>query len=121
MVDIDSLVKLGRLETEFEVVKGLKIKLHTLSMQEQHDALSSVPNTLTDPTSQFHALQRALLVAATELVNGDKVLKEDLVKLYSGLQENLFQAIAEKYTSLLQEQNAVIEELKKDFQEAASR
>jgi hypothetical protein len=121
MVDIDSLSKLGKIEKEFEVVAGLRLKLHTLSMQEQHDALASVPNTLTDPTSQFHALQRALLVASTELVNGEKVIKEDLVKLYSNLQESLFQAIAEKYTSLLQEQNTTVEGLKKDFQTAESR
>lgn len=120
MVDIDSLSKLGRVAKEFDIVPGLKVSLKTLSMQEQHDVLASVPNTLTDPTSQFHSLQKALLVASTELINGEKVVKADLEKLYSNLQETVFQAVAEKYTSLLTEQNSVIDALKKDFPPAVS-
>jgi siderophore synthetase component len=115
VLEIDSLSKLGRLESEFEVVKGLKIKLHTLSMEEQHRALTSVPATLTDATGQFHHLQRALLVEATELVNDVKATKEELVKLYSEIQENVFQQIAVRYTDLLQQQNNVTDALKKDF------
>lgn len=119
MVDLNSLAQLGRKETEFKI-EGLAIKLHTLSQEEQHEALASVPNTLTDPTSQFHALQKALLVASTDLVNGEKLAKEDLVKLYSKLQESVFQMIAEAYTSLLQEQKSITDSLQKDFQPAAS-
>jgi hypothetical protein len=118
---LDELAKLGKVESEFEIVKGLKVKLHTLSMAEQHRALTSVPNNLTDPTGQFHHLQKVLLIEATESVNDEKPSKEELMKFYGELQESLFQEIASKYTSLLQEQNAVIEDLKKDFPPAASR
>jgi replicative DNA helicase len=110
---LDSITKLGRIEKEIEIVKGFKVKLHTLSMQEQHDALTAIPNTITDPTSQFHALQRALLIAATELVNGEKATKEELTKLYSELQESVFQETATAYTNLLQDANSVLDELKK--------
>ena len=110
---LDELSKLGRLETEFEVVKGLKVKLHTLSMSEQHRALTSVPVTLNDATGQFHHLQRALLVEATESVNDEKPSKEELTKFYSDLQESIFQEIASKYTTLLQDSNTTLEELKK--------
>lgn len=120
VLKIDELSKLGKVESEFEVVKGLKIKLHTLSMEAQHRALTSVPATLDDATGQFHHLQRALLVEATELINDEKPSKEELVKFYSEIQESVFQSIAERYTSLLQTQNEVTEELKKDFPVAAS-
>jgi hypothetical protein len=112
---LDELVKLGKVEAEFEVIKGLKIKLHTLSMEAQHRALTSVPATLNDATGQFHHLQRALLVEATELINDEKPSKEELVKFYSEIQENVFQQIASKYTDLLQQQNEVTKELEKDF------
>ena len=113
VLELDSLTKLGRVESEFEVVKGLKITLHTLSMEAQHRALTSVPATLNDATGQFHHLQRALLVEATELVNDVKATKEELVKFYSELQESIFQEIASHYTTLLQSQNEILDSLKK--------
>jgi hypothetical protein len=121
VLKIDELSKLGKVEVEFEVVKGLKIKLHTLSMEEQHRALTSVPVSLNDATGQFHFLQRALLIEATETINDEKPNKDELVKFYSEIQESVFQSIAERYTTLLQQQNEVTQELKKDFPVAASR
>ena len=120
VLKIDELSKLGRLELEFDVVKGLKIKLHTLSVDEQHHALASVSSNEADPTTQYHQLQKALLIEATELINGEKPTKEELVKFYSEVQESLFQDVAAHYTTLLQQQNGVTEELKKDFPVAAS-
>jgi hypothetical protein len=112
-MQLAELANLGKIELEFEVVKGLKVKLHTLSMSEQDRALKSIPATLNDATGQFHHLQKALLVEATESVNGEKLSKTDLDKLYSDMQESLFQEIAAQYTTLLQSQNEVMNELKK--------
>ena len=120
VLKIDELSKLGKIESEFEVIKGLKVKLHTLSMEQQHRALTSVPTTLNDATGQFHYLQRALLVEATETINDEKPTKEELVKFYSEIQESVFQNIASQYTTLLQKQNEITDELKKDFPVAAS-
>jgi len=110
---LDELSKLGRFESEFEVVKGLTVRLHTLSMAEQHRAITSVPATLTDATGQFHHLQKALLVEATESVNGEKASKEELEKFYGELQESLFQDVATHYTELITKQNDTLQELKK--------
>ena len=112
-IKLDELAQLGRLEKEFEIVKGLKIKLHTLSMQEQNIALKSVPASLTDPSAMFHHLQKALLIQATDLVNGEKATAEELEKLYNDLQESIFQEISGAYISLRDDANKVLEELKK--------
>jgi hypothetical protein len=112
-MSLDTLSKLGRVEQEFEIINGLTVKLHTLSAVEQQQALASVPDAVNDDIAKFYHLQQALLVYATDSINGQVLSKDDLRKLYGEMQNAIFQAIFEKYNALAEEQNKLIEDLKK--------
>lgn len=113
MVDIESLAKLGRVEKEIEVNKGLKIKIHTLSALEQQTALTSVPQDAPSEFARLSHLQHAVLVQAVEEVNGEKISKDQSKKLFGALQASLVSDIFTQHSLLSKEQDAVLEELKK--------
>ena len=113
MIDIDSLAKLGRIEKVLEINKDLKVKVHTLSASEQHEALSSIP---TDDSSEFIKVARlshSVLVLATDEINGEKVTKDEASNAYSVMQASLVSDIFTAQQSLSKDQDKVLEALKK--------
>lgn len=110
---LDSILKLGRIEKEYEVFKDFKVKLHTLTAQEQQEALSSVPDKIQDDVTRFSFLQQALVVQATDKINGETHSKEELRKFYGELQNSLLQSVFNHYLELINEQNTTFDELKK--------
>ena len=113
MVDIASLAKLGRVEKEIEVTKDLKVKIHTLSALEQQTALTDVPQNAPSEFARLSHLQHAVLVQAIDEVNGEKISKDQAKKLFSALQASLVADIFTQHSLLTQEQDKVLEELKK--------
>ena len=114
MVDIASLAKLGRVEKEIVINKELKIKVHTLSALEQQAALASVPQESSSEFARLSLLQHSVLVQATDEVNGEKISKEQASKLFRELQASLVSDIFTQHSMLTQEQDKVLEELKKN-------
>jgi hypothetical protein len=112
-MDLKSLAQLGRIEKEVEVNKELRVKLHTLSTIEQQIALSSVPEAVENVTARFTYLQVAVLIQATDAVNGESVTKEQAKELYDNVQYNILSEIFTAYSDVAGEQTKVMEELKK--------
>lgn len=113
MIDIDSLAKLGRIEKDIEVNKDLKIKVHTLSASEQQEALSSIPSGDVSEFTKISHLSHAVLVLATDEVNGEKVSQEEASKLYKAMQASLVSDIFTEQQLLSKDQDKVLEALKK--------
>jgi hypothetical protein len=112
-LSITSLAQLGRVDKEIEVNSELRVKLHTLSVAEQQRALASIPEGLLNEIARYAFLQEAILIQATEAVNGQNVTREQAKEFYSMLQYNVMAELFGKYSDMAGEQNQVLEELKK--------
>jgi len=114
-MDLTNFASLNRVEKEFEVVNGLKIKMHTLSVLQQQAALSQLPTSPLgqDPALRAVVLQQALLIYALDSVNGEKISLEDATKFIQNLQAPIFNEIYNCYDAMAQEQDTTLTELKK--------
>jgi hypothetical protein len=111
-MEIQALAQLGKLEKEIEL-GGLKVKFHTLSVSEQQKALASIPSNITDDTTRFTYFQEAMLVHATDTVNGEAVDTVKARAFYKDLQYPLLAELFSRYMELTAEQSKVLDELKK--------
>lgn len=110
---LNSLSQLGKVEKEFEILKDVFVKLHTLPVSEQQNALMDIPETVKDEAVRFMYLQQSILSRATTSVNGEVKTLEQLRSMYSEMQYPLLTLLFTKYIELADEQNKVIEDLKK--------
>ena len=114
-MDLKSFSALNRVEKDFDVVDGLKVKMHTLSVLQQQQALAELPTSPLGMDTALRAviLQQALLIYAIDEINGEKI---DVVKskdFVQNLQAPIFNALYNCYAELAQEQDKTLEELKK--------
>lgn len=114
-MDIKSFASLGLISKEFEIVKDLKVSMHTLSVLQQQQALSEL---IVSPTGQDVALravilQQALLVYALDTINGEKIDLQKAKDFIQNLQAPIFNEIYNCYDLMAQEQDVVLTELKK--------
>lgn len=115
-MDLKSFSTLNRVEREFDVVNGLKISMHTLSVLQQQQALAELPTSplgTTDPALRAVILQQALLIYAIDSINGEKVDVQKVKDFIQNLQAPIFNVIYNCYDQLAQEQDKTLEELKK--------
>ena len=113
-MDLKSLSQLGRIEKEFELAPGVKIKLHTLSVMDQQKALLDIPEGVAqDESARFLQMQQAILVYATDSVNDEKLTLEQAKELYSGIQYPVLIELFNRYLEAAGEQSKILEELKK--------
>src|SRR5579864_5821600 len=114
-MDLKSFSALNRIEKEFEIVKDLKVSMHTLSVLQQQQALSEliVSPAGQDPALRAVVLQQALLVYALDTINGAKVTLQEAKDFIQNLQAPVFNEIYNCYDLMAQEQDAILTELKK--------
>ena len=112
-MDLKSLTQLGRVEQEVEIAPDFKFKIHTLSVGEQQKALLSISQEITDETAKLLQLQKAVLVYATDSINGEVIEKDKLQSLYTEVQPVILSKLFESYVTLSDTQGKVLEELKK--------
>jgi hypothetical protein len=114
-MDLKSFSSLARIAKEFEILKDLKVSMHTLSVLEQQNALSEVPVSPVGTDNAFRAvvLQQALLIYALDTINSEKVTKEQAKEFIQHLQAPIFNEIYNCYDLMAQEQDPVLAELKK--------
>jgi hypothetical protein len=114
-MDLKSFAVLNRVEKEFDVVNGLKVKMHTLSVLQQQQALAELPTSPLGMDTALRAviLQQALLIYAVDEINGEKVDAQKSKEFVQNLQAPIFNAIYNCYNELAQEQDKTLEELKK--------
>ena len=108
-----SLTQLGRIEKEIVLNADVRLKLHTLSVSEQQRALAQMPHDVENEVAKFTFLQEAILIQATDEVNGEKITKEQAKEVYASLQYNLMAYVFAEYTTLAGEQGKVLDDLKK--------
>ncbi len=114
-MDLKSFSTLNRVEKEFDVVSGLKISMHTLSVLQQQQALAELPSSTLAMDTALRAviLQQALLIYALDSINGQKVSVQEAKDFIQNLQAPIFNAIYNCYDLMAQEQDQTLEELKK--------
>jgi hypothetical protein len=114
-MDLKSFSAMNRVEKEFEVVPGLKISMHTLSVLQQQQTLAELPSSTLAMDTALRAviLQQALLVYAIDSINGQKVTVQEVKDFVQNLQAPIFNAICNCYDLMIQEQDKTLEELKK--------
>jgi hypothetical protein len=114
-MDLKSFSSLGLVSKEFEIVKDLKVSMHTLSVLQQQQALSEliVSPAGQDPALRTVVLQQALLVYALDTINGEKVDLQTAKEFIQNLQAPIFNEIYNCYDQMAQEQDSTLAELKK--------
>ena len=112
-VDLNFVLQLGRVEKTKEVFKGLSITLQTLSASHQQKILAALPSDSTDALGRFATLQIETLATATVAMNGIKTDQAEWRKMYSGMQSRVLQEVYSFYNELVDEQNSVMDSLKK--------
>jgi len=114
-MDLKSFAALGLVSKEFEIVKDLKVSMHTLSVLQQQQALSEliVSPAGQDPALRTVVLQQALLVYALDTINGAKVTLQEAKDFIQNLQAPIFNEIYNCYDLMAQEQDNTLTELKK--------
>ena len=114
-MDLKSFAALGLISKEFEVVKDLKISMHTLSVLQQQNALSELIASPAgqDPALRTVVLQQALLVYSLDTINGEKIDLQKAKEFIQSLQAPIFNEIYNCYDLMAQEQDNTLTELKK--------
>jgi hypothetical protein len=114
-MELKSFSSLGRIEKEFEVLDGLKLSMHTLSVLQQQQTLAEIPAATlgTDQALRTFVLQQALLVYAIDSINGEKVTLEQAKQFIQSLQAPVFNEIYNCYDLMAQEQDSTLVALKK--------
>lgn len=112
-VDLNSILQLGRIEKTKEVFKGLSITLQTLSASHQQKILAALPSDNSDALGRYATLQIETLASATVAMNGVKADYANWKTMYSEMQSRVLQEIYSFYIELVEEQNSVMDSLKK--------
>ena len=112
-VDLSSILQLGRIEKTKEVFKGLALTLQTLSASHQQKILAALPSDTQDALGRYATLQIETLASATVAMNGVKADVAVWKKMYSEMQNRVLQEIYSFYVELVEEQNSVMDSLKK--------
>lgn len=121
-MNLDSITQLGRNELEKQINPSLKVKLRTLSALEYAQVMraagaagASSPNGPDLGTlGQLAELQIDTLSFATTAVNGMTGTAAEFKKMYQNMQYPVLLEIYQVYMELLEGQNKVLDELKKN-------
>lgn len=120
-MDLSSVVQLGRAEIEKKITENLTVKMRTLTAQEYASVMKS--SEVADPQKGANLstlghladLQITTLAYATVSINGQSGSVDEFKKLYQSLQYPLITEIYQVYMEILDKQNQVLEELKKNL------
>ena len=111
--ELRSLIQLGRVEKEIEINEKLKVTVHTLSVLEQQKVMESLPISDMSEVAKFVHLQRLTLIQVTTKINGLDVTIEEAKEFYDSLQYSVLAETFTRYSSLTDDQEKALEELKK--------
>lgn len=125
-MSLESVAQLGRTELEKEINPSLKVKLRTLTaieytqvMRAGGSGMSSGPADLST-LGQLAGLQIDTLAFATISVNGETGTPEAFKKMYQNMQYPVLLDVYQVYMEVLEGQNKVLDELKKNSQNSQS-
>jgi hypothetical protein len=112
--DFNDLADVGRITRTIRVGNH-DIVMHTLNSNEY----SAMAGNLKDDdaigmTKRLEALQREIVAHAIESIDGKKLSAEDSVALVGMMQIGLSNMLYEEYGKMVEEQNKVLEDSKKN-------
>lgn len=115
-LELTDIAQLGRVVKTKEILKGVKVTLQSLSATHQQKILAAIPPQSLDTLAKFTYTQAETLVYATVSINDKQYTdanRDELRKFYMDLQNKILQEFYSFYVDIAQEQNSVIESLKK--------
>jgi hypothetical protein len=124
-MSLDTVAQLGRTELEKQINPSLKVKLRTLTAIEYTQVMKSGGSSGLSTTQghtdlstlgQLAGLQIDTLAFATISVNGETATAEAFRKMYQNMQYPVLLDVYGLYMEVLEGQNKVLDELKKNSQ-----
>lgn len=123
-MSLDSVTQLGRTELEKEINPSLKVKLRTLTAIEYTQVMRAAGSSGSSVSGQadlgtlgqLAGLQIDTLAFATVSVNGETSTPEAFKKMYQNMQYPVLLDVYQVYMEVLEGQNKVLDELKKNSQ-----
>ena len=107
----NDLLDIGRITRDL-TLSGHTIKLRTLSFDEQSALSDNIPPDVKD-FKRLDLLQKELVAAAMESIDGDKLAREDKVSML-GNGVALCNFLYSEYEEMLKEQVKTVEDVKKN-------
>jgi hypothetical protein len=90
------------------------VVLHTLNSQEYSAMAEKIGDEVAGTAKRFESLQREMIIAAIESIDGEKPSYADKASLLGMMQIGLSNMLYEEYGSIVEEQSKIIEESKKN-------
>lgn len=119
-MSLDSVMQLGKIEIEEKICDSLVVKLRTLTSIEYSKIMKSSASPSLNENQGLSTfgyltdLQIETLSYATMSINGQIGSQEDFKKVYQNMQTPLLAEVYSVYSKILENQNKVLEELKKN-------
>jgi len=110
--EFDDLINLGRVKRTVKVV-GHVINLATLTSLDYNKAMSRVPSEGND-SKRMEAMQREIVAMAIQDIDGKDLDQDKKLAILGLSQLGLSNLLYGQYAEMVDEQNSVIEEAKKN-------
>ena len=113
---LEELAGLGRITKEVEPFKGLKVKLHSLTVKEEEEIYAELAKVPDDMLVKTSLLQVETLVRSIETINGEKFHQPTILRDYlKGLQRHTFGLIWQSWVKEIEEPSVLsVDDLKKN-------
>lgn len=111
--EFDDLLSFGKM-TSTVVVGQSEIVIKTLSSLEYSRISSRFKDKDSTEAARFEHMQREIVAASIESINGKKLSHEDKVRLLGLGQLGLVNMLFESYNELAEEQSKILEDAKKN-------
>lgn len=115
--NFDDLKTMGCVTRTFKL-GSYEIKMRSLGYEEQSQLVANVPDGVKE-SRKFDLIQKELLAASIETINGEALSSEEKADLLGSLQTALVNLLFAQYEQLLAEQTQLIDEVKKNISSLA--
>jgi len=112
-LNLDDIALIGKVEKEFEKIKGYKVKMHTLNTAENLEVLKKT-SVSEDPIVKYDILKRNNLIFAIDTINSEALSMQQKEAIINKLQSAALDLFYDSYSELLEEQQKILGELKKN-------
>lgn len=111
--EFDDLINLGQVRRTVKLADH-EIVMHTLSSLEYSKMTERLSDDLPNQSKRFEVLQREVLCAAVDSIDGKKLSYEEKTRLFSMTQLGFSNMLYAEYSSMVDEQARLLDEAKKN-------
>ena len=112
-MNLNEIINIGRIESEFDITEGLKVKMHTLSGEEQAIVINRTADKALDAYGRKNSIDIEMLVASITEINGVEVTEATTREFVNKIQATLQFKLLALYNSIELESRDKLEEIKK--------